>query len=210
VRPDFKVTQEIIMSRSLIASLVGAALLSLAGTAQASLLVYNASLSGPNEGNVSPGLGFATITFDDAAHTMLINASFSGLTGLTTASHIHCCTAAPGTGTAGVATQVPTFTGFPLNVTSGAYSNTFDLTQASSWNPAFVTANGGTPASAEAALLGGAAAGTAYLNIHTTLFPGGEIRGFLTAVPEPATWALMILGVALVGGTLRRRQPAMV
>jgi hypothetical protein len=194
------------MLRPLLASLVGAALLCLPGAAQASLLVYNTSLSGPNEGNASPGLGFATITFDDVAHTMFINASFSGLTGLTTASHIHCCTAVPDTGAAGVATQVPTFTGFPLNVTSGTYVNTFDLTQASSWNPAFVTASGGTTAGAEAALLGGAAAGTAYLNIHTTLFPGGEIRGFLTAVPEPGTWALMILGVGLAGASLRRRR----
>ncbi len=30
------------------------------------------------------------------------------------------------------------------------------------------------------------------------------------AVPEPATWAMMILGFAAVGATLRRRQPALV
>jgi hypothetical protein len=44
-----------------------------------------------------------------------------------------------------------------------------------------VTANGGTTAGAEAALLAGLEAGQAYLNIHTTMFPGGEIRGFLAS-----------------------------
>jgi hypothetical protein len=48
-------------------------------------------------------------------------------------------------------------------------------------------------------------AGEAYLNIHTTTFGGGEIRGFLTAVPEPSTWAMMILGFAGVGFMAYRR-----
>jgi hypothetical protein len=41
------------------------------------------------------------------------------------------------------------------------------------------------------------------VNIHTTQFPGGEIRGFLDAVPEPAAWALMLLGFGLAGGAAR-------
>jgi CHRD domain len=43
---------------------------------------------------------------------------------------------------------------------------------------------GGTPAGAEAFLLAGLAAGEAYYNVHSTVFTGGEIRGFL-AVPRP-------------------------
>jgi hypothetical protein len=57
-------------------------------------------------------------------------------------------------------------------------------------------------------LLSGAAAGRAYLNIHTTEFPNGEIRGFLIAVPEPGTWAMMILGFGIAGASLRRRRAA--
>ena len=73
----------------------------------------------------------------------------------------------------------------------------------------FVSANGGTPASAQAALIAGANLGEAYLNIHTSVAPGGEIRGFLrAAVPEPATWALMIGGFGLAGAALRRRRTA--
>src|SRR3954468_5519885 len=110
---------------------------------------------------------------------MHVIVDFSGLTAGRTASHIHCCTAVPGTGTALVATTVPTFPGFPLDVTSGTYSRIFDTSLARTYNPAFITANGGTVLSAEATLAAGLAAGEAYLNIHTTLFPNGEIRGFL-------------------------------
>ena len=41
------------------------------------------------------------------------------------------------------------------------------------------------------------AAGTSYLNIHTNTFAGGEIRGFLTAVPEPSS--MILSGLAMVG-----------
>ena len=197
------------MLRSLIASCAAAALLSFAGAAQATLIVYNFTLSGAAEGNASPGVGTATVTFDTVAHTMAVDTSFSGLTSPSAIAHIHCCTVAPGFGTAGVATQLPSFVGFPTGVTSGTYSNTFDLTLASSWNPAFVSANGGTTAGAEAALLNGSAAGQSYLNIHTVAFPAGEIRGFLAPAPEPGAWGLMIMGFGLAGVTLRRRRAAL-
>jgi hypothetical protein len=84
-------------------------------------------------------------------------------------------------------------------VTSGSYSMIFDMTQTSTWNPAFISANGNTPAGAEAALVAGAAAGRVYLNIHSSFALGGEIRGFLqegAAVPEPGTLALVVTGLA--------------
>ena len=134
--------------------------------------------------------------------------TFSGLTGNTTASHIHAPTAVPFTGNAGVATQTPTFVGFPLGVTSGTYDNTFDMTQASSYNPAYITANGGTPATAELALSTAFTNGTSYLNIHTSTFGGGEIRGFLT-VPEPGSLALTgLASLAAVNFVRRRRRAA--
>jgi hypothetical protein len=121
---------------------------------------------------------------------MRVRVIFFGLTTGTTASHIHAPTPAPFSGTAGVATTTPTFPNFPLGVTSGSYDMTFNMLDAGSYNPAFVTANGGSVAAAEAALFSAIAAGESYLNIHTTQFPNGEIRGFLTAVPEPSSFVL--------------------
>ena len=179
-----------------------------AGEAQAKLTVYTAVLNGANEAppNGSTGIGSATVKYDDTLHTLQVGVTFSGLTGTTTASHIHCCTPVANSGTASVATQTPTFTGFPTGVKAGTYDNTFDLTSASSWRALFITANGGTPASAETAFAAGLATGKAYLNIHSTLYPGGEIRGFLAPVPEPEEWAMMLLGFGLVGYQIKRKQ----
>jgi len=171
---------------SIFAAALAAGLVFAVSQASAAIFTFTTTLNGANEfpPNGSPGTGTATVLWDDAAHTMTVSVTFSGLTGTTTASHIHCCVSPMAvTPTAGVATQLPTFSGFPLGVTSGSFTQTFDMTNASSYNPAFVTANGGTVAGAEAALLAGLHAGTAYLNIHTLLFPAGEIRGFLGEVP---------------------------
>ncbi|HYG23018.1 MAG TPA: CHRD domain-containing protein [Verrucomicrobiae bacterium] len=177
-------------------------------SAQAAVYIFDATLTGANESpaNASPAFGYAVFQYDDAAHSLTVQALFAGLIGTTTAAHVHAPTALPFQGTASVATTVPNFAGFPTGVTLGLYNNTLDLTAASSYNPAFVTANGGTTAGAEAALVAAMFAGRSYLNIHTTQFPGGEIRGFLTLVPEPSSFALLTLGgAALMGVRARRR-----
>jgi CHRD domain len=173
--------------------------------ANSATITYDANLTGAESG--SSGTGFAEVIINTVLNTMDVSVNFSGLTTGTTASHIHCCTVSAGTGTVGVATTTPTFAGFPLGVTSGTYHNVLDLTSASSYNPAFVTANGGTTAGAEAALLAGLAADKAYLNIHTTQFPGGEISGFLVT-PLPAALPLFATGLGALGllGWRRKRK----
>ena len=191
------------MTRFIYPAVFTIALAGVTAPSLATVLSYHANLDGPSEPTISPGTGTSLVDYDNVAHTLRVQVTFSGLLGNVTASHIHSATAVPGTGTAGVATTTPTFTGFPSGVTSGTYDHTFDMTLSSSWNAAFITNNGGTPASAEAALASGLAAGKAYLNIHTSQFAGGEIRGFL--VPEPGTLVLAAAG-ALVLLPLRRRR----
>lgn len=178
-------------------------------------IVYTAYLDGPSESPPvpSPGTGNATVAYDPAAHTLAVSASFANLLAGTTAAHIHAPTAVPLTGTAGVATQTPSFAGFPLGVTAGSFSNIFDLTQVSSFNPAFVTANGGSAGSAEAVLASSLASGRSYFNIHTTAYPGGEIRGFLVAASVPdagATGVLLLLTLPACLALERRRRASSV
>ena len=150
--------------------------------------VFITTLSGAAESpsNPSAGTGSATITIDNTLSTMRVQCNFSGLTGTVTAAHIHAPTAVAGTGTAGVATTTPTFAGFPSGVTSGTYDVTLDMTQASSYNSAYITANGGTTASAFTALKTALNNGTSYFNIHSSAYGGGEIRGFLNNAYNPA------------------------
>ena len=175
-------------------------------TTQAASITYHANLSGPRESppNNSPGTGFVLAIFDPTTHIFDLHVTFSGLTGTTTAAHIHAPTDVPFTGVASVATQVPLFVGFPTGVTSGTYDNTFNTLDLSFYNPSFVTANGGTAAGAEAAFTAALDAHQAYFNIHTTSFPSGEIRGFLQ-VPDTGT-TIGLLAMALVGLELLRRK----
>lgn len=200
------------MPRNACRAVIAATLTALALPAVAHDVIYIASLSGANESpaNASPGIGTARFTINEDNFTMRVEASFSGLLGNSTNAHIHCCTTDPGLLTAGVATPLPTFPGFPQGVKAGSYDQTFDMTLASSWNPQFITASGGTTGKAFSELLAGIGSGRAYLNIHSSSFGGGEIRGFLALqpVPEPETYALMLAGLGLVGATAWRKRKA--
>jgi hypothetical protein len=176
--------------------------------AQAVPVTFTAVLSGASESpsNSSLGTGTAAIGFDLDAHTLTVHVDFRGLTGVTTASHIHCCTATPGVANSGVATETPFFDSFPIGVAAGFYDHVFDMTLASSFSTAFLTANGGNLAQAERALFNGSIQGRSYLNVHSSAFPAGEIRGFLLAtspIPLPSSLLLLWMGF---GGLLSLRK----
>ncbi|HPG25585.1 MAG TPA: CHRD domain-containing protein [Myxococcota bacterium] len=191
-----------LLRRTRVASLV-VFFVGIAGHASAVTLVYSGAFT-PEGGPTASGSGSATVTIDTVSITMRVQADFSGLSGTTAAAHVHCCTASPGVGNVGVATELPTFTGFPLGVTSGSYDFTYDMTQAANFNPSFITANGGSTSAALAALIAGLGDDRAYLNIHTSTFAGGEIRARLALVPEPGT--VLLLGLGLAGLAWRGRR----
>ena len=142
--------------------------------------IINVVLDGPQAGVVSPGLGSAVLILDDVANTLSVDLTFAGLTTPTNNAHIHCC-APPGVAAGVVLPFVPPFV---LSTTSGHFVNTFSLTPI---------------------LVQDIYSGLSYINIHTTAFPNGEIRGQIPrVVPEPATAGL--IGTAIAALALLRRK----
>src|SRR5205085_4195406 len=135
--------------------------------AHAALIHFAVNLTAANEvpPTASTGSGSATLALDTIAQTLTGHIVFSGLTGTTTAAHIHCCLPSPFlTGVnVGVATLVPAFPGFPHGVMSGTDNFLLHLDSASAYNPAFVTAHVAL-ANAEAAFIAGLTSGRIYLN----------------------------------------------
>ena len=193
------------MKPYLAATIIAATLLA-APAVEASVVHYGASLAPEAAG--ATGTGFVTVDYDTVANTLAINAQWSGLSGTTTVSHIHCCTALAEAGTVGVAVTPGTLPGFPTGVSAGNYTSPLlDLDLASTFTSGFVNGfAGGVLANADDALIAGFDSGKAYFNVHSSLFPGGEIRGFLQQIPEPRSMALVALALAALGVTSRKRQ----
>jgi hypothetical protein len=132
------------------------------------------------------GGGSGTLTFDDALNTLSFNdILWSGLSAPANNAHIH----GPLPATGVIYPLSPTYT--TLGDTFGTISGTLTLTE-------------GTAGFSLADQIQDLQNGEWYINIHSTAFPGGEIRGTIL-IPEPSTWALLGLGIAVIGWRLRRR-----
>jgi hypothetical protein len=147
------------------------------------------SLGGLNEVPPTPTLASggelgSGIFYDDASNLLTLRVGYGSLLGFTdlsadfTAAHIHI---AP-VDVAGPVVRDLGSLHIPLSSRSGLFSGSLTLTEAE-----------------EAPLL----AGELYVNIHSTEFPAGEIRGQLVAVPEPGTWALFAVGLLGAMATIR-------
>ena len=174
-----------------------------ASAAQGAIVQYSASLNGPSESppNQSPATGSATFAYDTDTHSLTISIIFSGLVGTTTVAGVHAGTVlSPGNQTSGVAYFMD---GWATGLQSGSYTSTIDLLSPASYNPEYLAAHGGTTASAIPDLIYTMGNGSAYLNLRTTAYTDGEIRGFIYQVPAPGMFALIGMCGVLTG---RRRR----
>jgi hypothetical protein len=165
---------------ALLASIVLLAIAFTAGIASAQTTFQAVLLGlGENPPNASPASGFGTVVLNLAQTQITVDESWSGLTAPATASHIH--------GPGGVGTNAPIlfpFSGVPAATAGSIPTQTFSITPTQ---------------------VGYLFAGNLYMNVHTSVFPGGEIRGQLLLVPEPGTALLVGLGIVALGFIFRRR-----
>ena len=189
--------------------------------ANATLFDFTATLQGSNElpGNLSAATGFAALQYNDGGTVGLLgDDSFfvligaSGLTGIPSGWHIHgaATTTENGPvrvnvggvlgGTAGVGTLV---SGGLISALSLPALFSVPVTAPTIAPPG---SNAGHPAMSFLSML---QSHLAYVNVHTPIFPGGEVRGQLlqvTVVPEPETYGMLLAGLALIGSVVVRRR----
>jgi CHRD domain len=156
--------------------------MTLCSSASSHVFHYAALLNGASEAtpNSSPAMGTALVKLNIDVLVMDVDVTFSGLVGDILAADIHAATSMPLTGTSIVATPLPEFSAAG---SSGTYERAINLTEESSFDPAFLSNHGSLLFQAINALIFALDERKAYLSIKTSAFPNGEIRGFLIHLP---------------------------
>jgi hypothetical protein len=138
-------------------------------TAPALPTVFTAALLGPNERptpNTSTATGSATVTINESAQSITYTVTVNNLTTVV-AAHIH-------TGRSDAAGPVVVNL-LPTAPAAGPFSGTLTSGTATMTNIAT-----GVPVTFNS-LVSLIRNGDAYVNVHTSAFPGGEVRGQLIA-----------------------------
>ena len=173
------------MKRSLVVIVAVLALMLGAGSALAQIPLH-ADLSGLQE--VPPNASPATGTFDGTlsggpgSWVLTYTNTMTGLTTPCTDSHIHM---APFGLNGGV---VHHYDNKPIGLQTAVWSGDWRFDDAAPLTDALANA---------------IIAGNTYSNVHSQAFPGGEIRGQIRVVPEPASLGVLAGAAALL--VMRRR-----
>lgn len=179
------------MMNRVIGGVVAAAALS--SVAQAQLVTLTAQLTGGQEVPAvsTPATGLATLVIDLATNNWTFDIQFGTLTAPLSVAHIH---------QAAAGANGPVIIGLDGMPLSGGRPV---------WNllaPGITSFNSNgalnAPFAFPAAQVANLLAGNTYINVHSTAFPGGEIRGQL--VPTPGSIGLLTLA-GIAAGRRRRR-----
>ncbi len=149
----------------------------------------------------SPGTGFGTVILDRETNILSYDFSWSGLVGDLTKLHIH----GPAFADASNPQHIIEIFGPPevpaeLATTFGTVTDSFELQT--------LEQVGFAPIAPED-IVDTLVSGQAYLNVHTTVFGMGEIRGNLgqpvvQAVPEPCSIVLLLVSAICLTAQRRR------
>jgi len=171
--------------RSMYTATVAVAIAVASGSSVQAQTSFTSFLNGAQEvpGVATPAFGNGTILLNAAQNQITINLTFQGLLAPITVAHIH-------NGAFG--------TNGPVVIDIRSLIMTSPDLRAGSIMNAMVNV---TPAQATVLL-----SGNGYFNIHTSVNPGGEIRGQINVVPEPSTYLLMATGLGGVLVVARRRR----
>jgi hypothetical protein len=148
--------------------IAGLSTLAFASSLHAAIHTYKFPLEGSQEVPPVPtsATGFARVMLNDVSGAVTVDGAYSGLTSTASAAHIHI--GAPGVN-GGVI--------LALGITGGTSGS--------------ITGSGTLSAANVNAML----AGNTYVNLHTSNFPGGEIRGqIVDAIPHVHTYEFPLSG----------------
>ena len=174
---------------------LAAALVPLAASAATTTYTFNLDATQQVPANTSPAAGSFQMMLDDVANTITFSSGSFGLVGAVNASHIHWAPAGFNGGVVYNLLMNADSMG-PLMIGPVALANSYGFTGANkAIAGTLISAINATPSNY-------------YVNIHTTAYGNGEIRGQLAPIPEPGTYALLAIGLGVIGVAARRRRVA--